>query len=173
MGEFAGLHPLWGVGGLPLRQQTDMPHPAVPPVEASVRGQGLDPRPQTAAQPDTRFARHQKGDGSERAPADPAHKQPLDSNTLTGPPPAFQTTVLELEQDLRRAMALIEAARNGPRTEAAIAAASQPSPDGTGAKRTAETDPEPADAHRTLGAEPEPVAQDAASKGAAAHSFDG
>ena len=148
MGEIAGL-PQLGGGGIPLRLNTDRNGQGVPPVEAALRGRGLD-------------GRMPSGGGGARAEArrgDPKPDQEtpprrLDVHTLTGPSPAFQATVLELERELRQSIARIEAAQGLPEAASAIAppapaetAAGQP-PDASGNAETPPTQPEMSGAER-------------------------
>ncbi|MBU2867206.1 hypothetical protein [Pacificibacter marinus] len=66
-------------------------------------------------------------DAGAYAPSDPrdalAPKQPLDVDTLTGPTPAFQASLLEVESDLRNVIARVEAKRAQISDAAAIAPA--------------------------------------------------
>ncbi|MBU2935465.1 MULTISPECIES: hypothetical protein [Pacificibacter] len=68
-------------------------------------------------------------DAGAYAPTDPrdalVQKQPLDADILTGPTPAFQASLLEVESDLRNVIARVEAKRAQISDAAAIAPAPQ------------------------------------------------
>lgn len=68
-------------------------------------------------------------DAGAYAPSDPRdaliQQQPLDADTLTGPTPAFQASLLEVESDLRNVIARVEAKRAQISDAAAIAPAPQ------------------------------------------------
>lgn len=148
MGEIAGL-PQLGGGGIPLRLNTDRNGQGVPPVEATPKGRGLD-------------GRMPSGGGGARAEArrgDPMPDQEtpprrLDVHTLTGPSPAFQATVLELERELRQSMARIEAAQGLPEAASAIApparaeSAAHRLPDASGNAETPPAQPDMSGAER-------------------------
>ncbi len=101
MGDFAGLPPLIG-NGIPQRPFSDTPAPSVPPVEAPLAGQALGGR--SAAQNSGGQSRDKQDRDAQRL-----HSADFDDTTLPGPPPAFQVSLLELDQDLMLTLARINA----------------------------------------------------------------
>ena len=81
----------------------------------------LQAEPEPSARSDTLAAQSRDRPAQEQAQAE---KERHDPNTIAGPTPSFQASLLEIEADLQNAIKRIEAARSHAKTEAAI----QPSP---------------------------------------------
>lgn len=117
MGELGTISNLGGQtigGGATLRPQPDVKVPQVVAVEAGSKGRDLsadlnaDPRKGFA---DDRF----RGSAQDRQ----STERRLDPAQIPGPSPAFQASVLELEQDLQNTIARVEAARGKRESDAA------------------------------------------------------
>lgn len=98
MAEFSGIPPV-GINSI-VRPAPEAPPPAVPVVEASLKGGGLSGRMSS----DSRNA----ASSGEHRRAEPGR---ADQDQLAGPSPAFQASILELELDLQNTIARVEAAR--------------------------------------------------------------
>ncbi len=113
MAEFNGIPP---VGNSSVVRPAPMaPPPAVPGVEASLKGGGLSGRmdAQGRAPGPGRTGLQSSGTADEDRP------RQADRDQLAGPSPAFQASVLELELDLQNTIARVEAARGKRESEMA------------------------------------------------------
>ncbi|AJE47743.1 hypothetical protein [Celeribacter indicus] len=140
--------PAFGGGGFAFRPSPDPPRPAVPPIAETAtdgaatftNGNGF------AGQTGAAFTRHH-GAGGHGGSGDPSGdpqagkrdartgsmapaRDPLPDDVIAGPTPAFQASVLEVERDLRMAIARLEAKRAREADEAAIAPVPRPQPHG-------------------------------------------
>lgn len=132
MAEFSGIPPL-GLNSI-VRPAPAAPPPAVPGVEAGLKGGGLSGQMSS----DARQSVPTRARAPEQAKAETGSGRP-DPQQLAGPSPSFQASVLELELDLQNTIARVEAKRG--RRESDIAGvtvgatrdigkdASEPSPD--------------------------------------------
>ena len=139
MTDISGV-PAFGGGGFAHRQPPEQPRPAVPePAKTATDGsatfnKGSDLPGQNGLKFQLGY-RKSTGEGPAPAADNPARTTApsegaremrgdvdLDQkNLLTGPTPAFQASVLEVEQDLRHVIAQVEAKRTQKADEAAIA----------------------------------------------------
>ncbi len=110
MGDFAGILPFGG-GGVPIRSQNDTPKPAIQPVAGGSAGQGASAR-MDQGRADLPFMPKSR----ERYPG----REEYGPHVLTGPSPAFQASVLEMERDLKQTIARLEAARGKQESDVAM-----------------------------------------------------
>ncbi len=110
MGDFAGILPFGG-GGVPIRSQNDTPKPAIQPVAGGSSGQGASAR-MDQGRAELPFMPRSK----ERDPG----REEYGPHVLTGPSPAFQASVLEMERDLKQTIARLEAARGKQESDVAM-----------------------------------------------------
>ena len=104
MADFAALSPL-ASGVTSQNAPHATPAPAVPPVEAALRGQA------SGGQMSQGNGNGAQGGQPDRPPMAKLHPRP-DPHALTGPSPAFQARVLDLEKDLTQIIARLETARS-------------------------------------------------------------
>jgi len=110
MGDFAGILPFGG-GGVPIRSQNDTPKPAIQPVAGGSAGQGASARmDQGRAELPLMPRSRERGAG----------RDDYGPHVLTGPTPAFQASVLEMERDLQQTIARLEAARGKQESDVAM-----------------------------------------------------
>ncbi|MFT6526662.1 MAG: hypothetical protein ACJAYH_000345 [Celeribacter sp.] len=136
MSDILGV-PAFGGGGISHRPPPDHLGPKVPEVTAIANdasatfNKGTDLPSQNGDSFDT--SKSKRDDAGAYAPSDPHEKlfeKPhFDADTLTGPTPSFQASLLEVESDLRNVIAQVEAKRAQKSDAAAIAPA--PSLDAT------------------------------------------
>ena len=110
MGEFAGIPPFGG-GGVSVRPLNDTAKPAIQPVAGGSAGQGTSAR-MDQGRADLPFMPKSKERDGEQAEYGP--------HVLTGPSPAFQASVLEMERDLKQTIARLEAARGKQESDVAM-----------------------------------------------------
>ena len=110
MGDFAGILPFGG-GGVPIRSPNDTPKPAIQPVAGGSAGQGASAR-MDQGRAELPFMPKSKERGADHEEYGP--------HVLTGPTPAFQASVLEMERDLQQTIARLEAARGMQESDAAM-----------------------------------------------------
>ncbi len=146
MGDFAGILPFGG-GGVPIRSTNDTPKPAIQPVAGGSKGQGASAR-MDQGRAELPFMPKSR----ERATG----RDDFGPHVLTGPTPAFQASVLEMERDLKQTIARLEAARGKQESDVAMGVLEQ-----TEAPEDAETSEEPAEAAETETEDPEPKATEA------------
>lgn len=134
--------PAFGGGGVAFRQPPDPPQPAVPAISqtglngAATYTKGNELPGQNGANFSYRSSSEAEEEERGSAPK-PAPETDADFETtskhpddiLTGPTPAFQASVLEVELDLRNALAEIAAKRTQAADEAAISPVEQPPED--------------------------------------------
>ncbi|SDF16509.1 hypothetical protein SAMN04488117_102470 [Celeribacter baekdonensis] len=134
MTNVAGV-PAFGGGGFAFRQPPDPPRPAVPQV-AQTATDGSATFTKGNELPGQNGSKYTKSDSAVDTANDAAAPQSTDAKSemqnrikedlpkdiLTGPTPAFQASVLEVESDLRNVIAQFEARRNHVSDEAAISA---------------------------------------------------
>lgn len=126
--------PAFGGGGFSQRVPPDQPRPSIPHIAQPANdgtstsqkgrdlpGQNGDTHSKTRSTSDAaQDAPKARGDGKTTPDAWDEPKR-LDPYTLTGPTPAFQASVLEMESDLRNVIAQVEAKRALKTDESAIA----------------------------------------------------
>ncbi len=110
MGDFAGILPFGG-GGVPIRSANDTPKPAIQPVAGGSKGQGASAR-MDQGRAELPFIPRSRERGAGRDEYGP--------HVLTGPTPAFQASVLEMERDLKQTIARLEAARGKQESDVAM-----------------------------------------------------
>jgi hypothetical protein len=138
--------PAFGGGGFAFRQPPDPPEPAVPQVAGTAlngtatytKGNELPGQNGTDVTYDDTTGTSQtdavNGAASDTVASRFTLGEDLPEDILVGPTPAFQASVLEVELDLRNALAEIAAKRSQTTDEAAIAPATS-TPTTTGADR--------------------------------------
>jgi hypothetical protein len=130
MSDLFGV-PAFGGGGISHRPPPDHLGPKVPAVAAlandssATSKKGTDLPGQNGDSFDT--SKSKRDDVGAYAPSDPREKSSekprFDADTLTGPTPSFQASLLEVESDLRNVIAQVEAKRAQKTDQAAIAPA--------------------------------------------------
>jgi hypothetical protein len=150
MSDIFGV-PAFGGGGVSLRPPPQNLGQTVPEVTAiaddtsATFNKGSNLPGQNGDSFDT--SQSNRTDAGAYAPSDPrdalAQKPRFDVDTLTGPTPAFQASLLEVESDLRNVIARVEAKRAQISDAAAIAPAPQmnTSNNGSGSQDTAAISP--------------------------------
>ncbi|SEL22647.1 hypothetical protein [Pacificibacter marinus] len=172
MSDILGV-PAFGGGGFSNRPPLDQPEPTVPAVAALAsdssatfnKGANL---PGQNGDTNTKTKQVQEESGA-YAPRDPREaskaRAQFDPNMLTGPTPSFQTSVLEMESDLRTVIARVEAKRAMQFDGSAIAPVPQkdettrPSEQETEQTPTSRRDVRDTDTNVTQDTAPQPVAQ--------------
>lgn len=132
MSDLLGV-PAFGGGGVSLRSLPVNPGQTVPDVAAiaddtsATLNKGINVPGQNGDSFD--ISQSNRDNAGAYAPLDPrdalAQRQHLDVDTLTGPTPAFQASLLEVESDLRNVIARVEAKRAQISDATAIAPAPQ------------------------------------------------
>ncbi|SFJ04369.1 hypothetical protein [Celeribacter neptunius] len=134
MTNIAGV-PAFGGGGFAFRQPPDPPEPAVPQIaETALNGTatytkgnelpGQNGEPLSYRLPEVSEESEANVTASEKAMTESYDiSERLPEDVLTGPTPAFQASVLEVELDLRNTIAELAARRSQAADERAIAAA--------------------------------------------------
>ena len=118
MGDLTSTTPL--TGGVALLRNTAAPlPPAVPTIEKGSDSRGLSGRMASDAGPQTAPHPRKALDSADRQARQDQPKKP-DPKALTGPSPAFQASVLELELDLQIAIARTQAARSRQESDIAM-----------------------------------------------------
>ena len=115
MGDIAGSLPFGG-GGVPIRSQNDTPKPAIQPVASGAAGQGVGAR-MDQGRPDRPLLPNGK---DQDTPSQQRGGRDYGPHVLTGPTPAFQASVLEMERDLKQTIARLEATRGKQESDAAM-----------------------------------------------------
>jgi hypothetical protein len=118
MSELLGV-PAFGGGGFSNRPPPDQPGPTVPAVAALAsdssatfnKGANL-PGQNGDTNTKTKQVHEESGAYAPRDPREVSEaRAQFDPNMLTGPTPSFQTSILEMESDLRTVIARVEAKR--------------------------------------------------------------
>lgn len=135
MVELAGIPPFGG-GGVNTRPVSDTAAAAVPAVEASVKGQGLSGHSSSNQSHSDQHGKNLDGQAASQ-PAPRVGAGAPDPDALTGPPPSFQVSVLEMDRNLAQTLARINAAHAIESDAKAIAG---PSPDETAAPEQSAAD---------------------------------
>ena len=126
--DISGPAPIGGHASLAAQMPTRTP-PEVPVVDESRRTD--------QAQTDANTA-HRDGNAAEAARDQREARR--DPDVPTGPPPTFEVTLLEVEQDLQATLARLEATRNHDRDAEAVRA-SAPEPQAVEGAKTTEAPP--------------------------------
>ena len=118
MSDFNGM-PAFGVGGLAMRHPLETSKQAVPEVaKTATDGSATNKRGDTSSDQNGAYSQSKRDSVvSEQQRKDAVR----DETVLTGPTPAFQASILEVEKDLRNVIARVEAKRTQQSDEAAIA----------------------------------------------------
>lgn len=118
IGELGALSSFGG-GIAPARISPETAVPAVAPIEPGQHSHGASPQMDSGQRgADTGVRDRHRADNPAETGAQRAERP--DPNVLTGPSPAFQASVLELEQDLQNVIARLEAARGKRESDTAM-----------------------------------------------------
>jgi hypothetical protein len=136
MGGFNSIIPGTGAAALWRNHEAPIP-PRIPVIEKGSDSSGLSGRMTSHANPQTVLQSRKANEPAASQPDVQLHQgrqgKP-DPNALTGPSPAFQASLLELELDLQNSIARTQAARSRRESEIASGIAQSPT-----------AQPEPAD----------------------------